>query len=667
MLKKLKNLNIDESVFIAISVIYMEILLRLFTCERFFGIGLIFAPIFSLVLCLFISAICSFVDKKTAKIINICFLSVITLIFLVQTVYHGFFNQYFIFYSLKAGGLGQITENGMLSPTIKAILSALPNILLLILPLVIYCIFGNKQITHRKRRFRYSILSFIASVCLHLIAILTVAAIPSIADIQFGEFDTNLSVSKFGLLRTEILDMNYNIIGIEQKTDIEQTTPIINGNFIEPPIVEPSIDTSPNVMNIDFEALNTTANNTYRTLNDYFASKTPTLKNQYTGMYKGYNLISITAEGFSPYAIDPVLTPTLYKMSQEGFKFENFYTPIWGVSTSDGEYAACTGLIPKSGVWSFYRSGSNYMPFCLGNMFRNIGITETYAYHNHTHNYYRRDVSHPNMGYTYKGYGTGVEKYVKGCWPESDYEMIAGSVNDYLKSDTPFHAYYMTVSGHLQYSFIGNSMSSRNRKAVEHLQCSEKLKAYYACNIELDKAMEKLLQELNAAGKADTTVITITPDHYPYGLENDTDTYSVWRELLGHDVDTTFELYESSFILYCQGTKDAPTISKNCSSIDILPTVLNLFGFEYDSRLLIGTDILSTSENIVQFNDRSFITSMGKYNAQTKEFTLHDGKSFADEKEKTEYIANIRNIINNNFKTSAKILETDYYGYLFNK
>ena len=181
--------------------------------------------------------------------------------------------------------------------------------------------------------------------------------------------------------------------------------------------------------------------------------------------------------------------------------------------------------------------------------------------------------------------------------------------------------------------------------------------------------MEKLLEELNRAGVADKTVIAITPDHYPYGLENktDTDTYAVWRELLGHDVDTEFELYKSNFILYCQGTKNAPTVDKYCSSVDILPTLINLFGLEYDSRLLMGTDILSNSECVIQFNNRSFITNVGKYSATTNEFTLHKGKNFISEEEKNAYVKNVKNIVDNKFIISAGILDKDYYGYLFDE
>ena len=105
--------------------------------------------------------------------------------------------------------------------------------------------------------------------------------------------------------------------------------------------------------------------------------------------------------------------------------------------------------------------------------------------------------------------GNGVEKYVKNVWPQSDLEMISGSVKDYINSSEPFHAYYMTVSGHLNYNYNDNAMVQKNWDKVKDLHCSDTVKSYYACNIELDLALEALLKKLNQAGVADKTVIAI--------------------------------------------------------------------------------------------------------------------------------------------------------------
>lgn len=656
------SVKFSAAIFFPMAVLYMELILRAFTIAPFFDFGLLLVTVFSAATGLFIYGLCGLLSQRASKRLSVILFVLLWLLFSTQAVYHNFFNKYLIIFSLTAGGADQIVAEGILKNTLLAIANSLPAILLFAVPFVLLIIFFGKTIEVARLK-KQSIIYFCLSVLLNVALIVFINVTPSLSAVQSGLFDPNHSVAKFGLLRTEVLDIKYNLLGFEQKIDLEEEKqPETNEEE------DKAEEFKPNVLEIDFGAKAEEKDQTLSLMNEYFSSAEPTYKNEYTGKYEGYNLVLMVAEGFSPYAIDPELTPTLYKMQQEGFRFTNFYTPIWGVSTSDGEYAVCTGLIPKSGVWSFYRSGKNYMPFGLGNMFKAIGVDKNFAYHNNTASYYHRDVSHPNLGYNYKGMGTGVEKYVKKVWPQSDLEMISGSVSEYLNDDKPFHAYYMTVSGHLEYNRMGNTMANKNWSAVENLDCSEALKAYYACNMELDKAVEKLLLELNEKGVADKTVIAITPDHYPYGLEqDDNDKYSVWREILGRDVDARFELYESCFLLYCQSDESAPTVDKYCCSVDVLPTIFNLFGLEYDSRLLMGSDIMSTASDLVIFSDRSFITDMGRYDSVKNSFTLHEGKNFNSEEEKTQYVEGMKATVNNKFKMSAKILEKDYYRYIFDK
>jgi len=381
-------------------------------------------------------------------------------------------------------------------------------------------------------------------------------------------------------------------------------------------------------------------------MHQYFNSIPPTPKNEYTGKFKGYNLIFITAESFSPYAVHEDLTPTLYKLVNEGYNFTNFYNPIWGVSTTDGEYVACTGLIPKDGVWSFLKSSDNYLPFVMGNQLKNLGYN-TVAYHNHSYKYYDRHLSHPNMGYEYKGIGNGLN--VKKTWPESDIEMMEKSIPEYIDNE-PFHAYYMTVSGHMQYNFFGNYIALKNKKLVDHLPYSTEAKAYISTQIELDKSLEYLLDKLEEKGVADKTLIVLSSDHYPYGLNKKT-----IDELAGHPVEENFEIYKSPLIIYSKDMEQV-TIDKPSSSLDIIPTISNLLGLEYDSRLLMGMDIFSDFDPLVIFQNKSYITNRGRYNSITKEFIPNKGEVIED-----EYINMFSYIVNSKFYYSTKILETDYY------
>jgi phosphoglycerol transferase MdoB-like AlkP superfamily enzyme len=423
------------------------------------------------------------------------------------------------------------------------------------------------------------------------------------------------------------------------------------GNVSPSPV---PIDASPNIMDFDFDALaNQERDKTIQKLHRYFATVTPTNKNKYTGMFKGYNLIMITAEGFSPYAISKEKTPTLYRLVREGFVFNQFYTALWQTSTSDGEYVAMTGLIP-SGTRSMYLGRKNLWPMSLGHQFNLLGV-ESKAYHNHTYTYYQRNETHTNLGYLWKAKGNGLE-LPTDCWPESDLEMMDATVEEYTDEEQ-FHVYYLTVSGHMNYTFTGNSIANKNRHLVEDLPYSNDVKAYIACQMELDMALEKLIAKLNEAGVADRTVIALSADHYPYGWEkNNLD------ELAGHEIDPVFEIYKNHFILWCQGMKESIVIDKPCSSLDILPTLSNLFGLSYDSRLLMGRDILSDAEPLVILSNRSFITDQVMYDSASRK-TTH----LTTETLPSDYIETMNKVVKNKFMVSESVRKKDYYRYLYEK
>ena len=208
----------------------------------------------------------------------------------------------------------------------------------------------------------------------------------------------------------------------------------------------------------------------------------------------------------------------------------------------------------------------------------------------------------------------------------------------------------MTVSGHLNYNFYGNSMSARNKNKVKNLKYSDAIKAYYAAQIELDKAMELLLKKLEEKGVLDDTLIIMGPDHYPYGL-----TQKQMNEVSNIDRSDKFENYHTTLIMY-NPSIEKTVIDKTISGLDLLPTIYNLYGIEFDSRLLMGRDIFSDSEHIVILSDRSWITEVGRYNSVTRKFTKTTEEEIDD-----DYIDRINSIVNNRFSMSALILDNNYY------
>ena len=642
--------------FFILSMIYFELLFRLWVFGPLSPVGTAYSILFSIPAGTAVFMLTSFIGKRVNRFLSCALVLLCALPYAVQAVYHHIFKTFLSLYSVF--GTNQVFQ--FYKQIFAAALKCLPVILLLFLPFVVMLTFGRKYFRFNPLIWRLLPKSAAFFAATHLAAILVMSVLPrglySPYDLYFNTAAPELSVQKLGLLTTMRLDLKRMILGAYDGTKTEEdpdstpeeenpskTDPENSGNDL--PAGEPVY--SPNVINIDFEKLIAAEkDSTLLKMHRYFSSVEPTMQNKYTGMFKGCNFIFITAESLSHYVIDRDLTPTLYRLANEGFIFNNFYNPNWGVSTSDGEYVACTGLIPKAGVWSFYHSGKNWLPFVMGNQFLRLGYSSR-AYHNHTYTYYKRNISHPNMGYIYKGVGNGLK--IKNTWPESDLEMVDVTTPEFIK-DEKFHVYYMTVSGHLSYNFTGNYIAYKNRHLVEHLPYSDAVKAYLACNIELDRALELLLKRLEEAGVDGNTVIAISADHYPYGLSNEN-----ISELAGHNVESNFELFKSAFILWKKGMKPV-VVDKACSSLDIIPTLSNLFGLEYDSRLLMGRDILSDSEPLVIFGNRSWITDKARYNANTDRVENLSGKELPE-----GYVARINGIVNQKFQYSALILDKDYY------
>ena len=201
-------------------------------------------------------------------------------------------------------------------------------------------------------------------------------------------------------------------------------------------------------------------------------------------------------------------------------------------------------------------------------------------------------------------------------------------------------------------------MSAKNRDAVKDLPYSEPVKAYIACNLELENALTYLMDRLEQAGVADKTCIVLTNDHYPYGL-----TEEEYNELAGQEMDLTFEKYRNSFICYVPGLSENIVVDEYCSTADILPTLLNLFGVDYDSRLLAGTDVLSNGIHMAVLSDKSFLTKTFRYDAGTETVIPADESIVISDEQLEAY----RLYVDNKFQMSSNIVNSDYYAHVFGK
>ncbi|MBR5248478.1 MAG: sulfatase-like hydrolase/transferase [Lachnospiraceae bacterium] len=694
-------------------LLYMEVVYHL-GCFGFSACNPIFAFVLILTAASFQALMIGNVPGKWKKRVFGLFLLAEYILFAAQMVYMGIFKQPLLWEAMVRGGQDALTNYWR--EALYGILNMMPFLIILALPLItVFLVYGRKKRKLPKLgnigRLRMTLCT-VSGVALAVM----VMVIGKNKDAHYYEsysefYDPITVISEMGVLATIQRDTARNLAnlgeqGVEllvrvfEKEDtelagkeesgdgtgdddriVESTETDNQGESIaseeipteeEPDDVtgetegdvEKQPDTSPNQLPIDFEMLRAAAAGKETTwLAEYIEGLTPTTRNAYTGIFEGHNLIFLTAEGFSPYAVREDLTPTLYRLVHAGFDFTNYYVPLWQTSTSDGEYVNLTGMIPD-GQFSMRKTGSNDMSFALPGYFGMQGAG-CMAYHNNSMDYYDRHKSHNNLGYVYKASKLGKldpnqwGQFIfpmenPGRWPASDLEMVQGTVSEYLGWDQ-FHVYYMTVSGHMNYNFRGNSMASKNREAVSGLDMSENAKAYIACHIELDKALEYLIEELTAAGKLENTVICLSADHYPYGMEQ-----SQYEELAGMTFTDNMDMYRNNLILWNVKLEENPqVIDKVCSSIDILPTLLNLFGFAYDSRLYAGRDIFSEEEGMVIFNDRSFVSEHVICNKKAKQTIWKEDSYTAEEQEL--YLKQKQQDVKDRYQFSAYMLRNDYY------
>lgn len=625
-----------KDIYIVLSVIYLEVMYHVLT---FYDVNII-GPVLS---CIFISFILIYIknlfNKKVNKVLFYILFFFITLVYEVQFIYYKMMGFVCSVASLTmAGNAATGYENAL-----GYIIDNWYCVILLLFPFIMLLIFNKKFDFDRKIDNIKLIYSFGTYVIFMLYLLIGKNDIYSNFNLYFNFTQPLMATQKIGVLTEVRLDTQRMIFGFDEK--------VYQGKSVV-------YDDSYNIQNIDFDVKND--NKKIDELNQYFKYNNATKKNDYTGIYKNKNVIYILAESLYPIAIDKDLTPTLYKMTYSGFNFKNYYTPLYSKSTSDGEYMADWGLLPKSDNESnISDSMNNSNPYMLVSMFNKKNYN-TYGYHNYYGYFYDRKNYFKSVGFnSYKFCEDGIVSNCKmgDFFHASDEEMFKNTINDYINDDN-FFVNYVTLSAHGVYKYDKNKVAQKYYDLVKDYDYPEELKVYLAANIDLDRGLEFLVNELEKAGKLEDTVFVITPDHYPYYLN------PVGLETLNlrssEDKTDKFNLHHSSLIIWNNQNKYVE-INNYSSIIDVLPTVLNLFGLEYDSRLLIGKDILASNDGIVMFSDNSWINKKGIYDA-TKEKFICNNPCDVDE----SYVDDINNYVRNAFVASSLVQKHNYYKYLQN-
>ncbi len=662
-----------------------ELIFKFSTSVRPAGFNLLIILLYSAVLGMVLWLLASIAKTRRGnRRIKKIMLLVIPLLFCIE---YFIYRQFKVFYDLNTifNGAGHMLT-GFMKETLKLVFSAsgLWHIFLFYLPTIIYFLFGMYLDACKPPKRGLRIALAVQMVILLLANLLMVVIVPTYRSTYSTRYNFQNAVDTFGLMTAVRLDIKNDLfpkkVGFDTQTAEEpgqdaqeeqetgETAQSTSGSaqthVVEKPSATP-VSYGYNKLDIDFKALAEESGGTEAEMDAYVATLKPSRQNEYTGLFKGKNLIMITAEAFSAEVIDPQLTPTLYRLATKGINFTD-YTQSSTAGTTGGEYAHIFGMLPTDGGSSMNDTVYHNNYYTMGSQLDRLGYYGK-AYHNNTYTYYDRDITHNNLGYSdgYMGYGNGMEEYVEFLWPESDLEMFQGTVPTFIDKEH-FNIYYMTVSGHNNYNPQENDMTQKHWDEVQDLPYeSDDVKSYIACNLELEAALTYLVDELEKKGIEDDTVICLTADHFPYGLDHDAalGNMPLLSELYGYEVNDYFQRDHNRLIIWSGCLeKEAPIVVDDpVSCVDILPTLSNLFGLEFDSRLMPGRDVFSDTDPLVWTLFYDWKTNLGTFTAATNTFTPATEDTVIPD----GYVDKINSIVSNKISFCKGCLDCDYFAHVF--
>lgn len=372
-------------------------------------------------------------------------------------------------------------------------------------------------------------------------------------------------------------------------------------------------------------------------------------KDEYSGVFKGKSLLVIEAESLNRFAIDKDLTPTLYRLFVNGMSMTNYNSPLLLGSTSDAELMANTGLVPSNdGYITFHKYTNNTYPLTLAKSFESVGY-KSLAVHNNYGEFYNRTTMMPNLGYEFLDcIGMGFdEQFV-------DDSKFADTLAWIMVEKDQMLTFWITFNAHQPYGLEDLKPEwlpylDTVQLKYPNLPLAEQV--YMAKNMDLDKGLQTILQVYEYQNKLDNLVIAIYGDHHPKGAflnPSDFESFCSDKDLDSEScLETPFIIWNNdSFV----GTND--TVS---STIDISPTLYDLFDIDYNPQQLLGHSVFDPNYNGFYFDANGTIaTNDFTYNLVTKELTLKRDISEADAIAQAEKLSR-------ELSLGHKIIENDYF------
>ena len=291
------------------------------------------------------------------------------------------------------------------------------------------------------------------------------------------------------------------------------------------------------------------------------------------GIEMNKNVVLITVESLSAeflkhYGNPNNITPFLDQLAEESLFFTNLYST--GNRTVRGLEAVTLSLPPTPGE-SVVKRKDNKDKFSIGSVFNSKGYTSKFLYGG--------DAYFDNMQDFFGGNGYAIvdksslkpnEISFSNIWGVCDEDMAKKAIqvmNEEAKTGKPFFNHWMTVSNHRPFTYPEGKIS-----------IPSDAKSREGGVMYTDYALKQFFEMAKKQSWFKNTVFVIVADHCASSSGK---------------TELPMDKYRIPAFVYAPGFIQPQKYDKLVSQIDVMPTVLGLLNFDYQSKFF-GQDVLKS-------------------------------------------------------------------------
>ena len=360
-------------------------------------------------------------------------------------------------------------------------------------------------------------------------------------------------------------------------------------------------------------------------------------ENTYTGLFKDKNLIVIMMEGIDTWMVNEKYTPTICYMMENGINFTNYHAPTFGTGpTFNSEFAFNTGFFnPISSVSAVDFNGNTY-PFTAARLFEEAGYAVN-SWHFNDPEFYNRNTMHEMFGF--EKYNSFSDLYTTEPEVSADSNVLKNeNIYEQMVKNKPFFNFIITYSAHVPYMSedVKKNVAKKNHPELIDADMDVETNNILVLAADTDDFFKQLLEKLEKDGIMEDTIIMAYTDHYTYMFSD--------QEKLKNEYKKDEIIYHVPAFIYSKDIESAK-ITKPAMTIDLLPTLINLFDLSREGKYL-GNDIFAPENTgFVCFEDNSWLDDKMYYTPSGENSEEEDTEHIQKQSAKAAELLKINDIM----------------------